>query len=54
MYWQMKLPVIDASDVKAICSSDVKNHHVSDRCYVTWSQDVLWLILFWFFMMVKN
>ena len=42
----MELPVIDVADVKANCSSHVKNYHVCDRSHVTGSKDVIRLILF--------
>ena len=52
--WQMELPIIGVADVRAKCSSGVKNHQVYDEYYVTGSQDVVWLIFFWWFMMFEN
>ena len=48
------LPITDVADVKANCSCGVKNYHVCNEFYATGSQDVVRLILFWWFMMFMN
>ena len=54
VYWQMELPIVGMADVEVMCSSVVMNYYVYDRYYVTENQNVVWLILLWWFLMLEN
>ena len=50
----MELPIAGMLDVRAMCSFGVKNYHVCYQFCATGSQDVVWLILVWWFLMLKK
>ena len=41
MCWQMELPIFGTAEIGDMCSSDVMNNYMCDRCDVNMSQDVL-------------